>query len=328
MALTTGYESGYGGQREMGGTPPSASEQSAKPDGAVLPNYSGPSIAEKRKGKNIRPLSGDDNWNRPTTEKMGAQDERRADEQFKKDSAGDFGLATDESESRMYGKRATSLHDKKFSKTDAGLGNKGDSTRPYSTRAWMLAPRDSPLNTEPGMAKRSAKLDADDVLGHSHNDPHPASSSGSGGLGGNISEDLKDARAGLKEGMESAKQSMSDVGERVKEGAEELWEKTKKQVREFRTSAGDIIEEVTTPVYARSDDGMYPTSDAKNAKGGVQVPMHSPDVAAVSSGASLGEDVNAVRKSMFDGPQDMPQGVGKRAVDEKGRPMETGAKGS
>jgi hypothetical protein len=46
------------------------------------------------------------------------------------------------------------------------------------------------------------------------------------------------------------------------------------------------------------------------------------------SAPELGEDMESVKKSFLDGPQDMPQGVGKRATDDEGRPLETGTRNS
>jgi hypothetical protein len=58
------------------------------------------------------------------------------------------------------------------------------------------------------------------------------------------------------------------------------------------------------------------------------VGAESEEELALSSGRTMGLDQDSVKKSLLDGPQRMPEGVGKRAVGEDGRPMETGAERS
>jgi hypothetical protein len=73
---------------------------------------------------------------------------------------------------------------------------------------------------------------------------------------------------------------------------------------------------------------LYPTSDAAQAVGTVRASKMTPEQAAAASAATMHHDEHSVKRSILDGPQTMPQGVGKRAIDGEGRPLETGTKDS
>jgi hypothetical protein len=152
-----------------------------------------------------------------------------------------------------------------------------------------------------------------------------------------LKEDLKDDARRIKDKaankLEKAKLAAEDVGVDLKESAQELWTKAKKAGRHAKESIQETASEAMKPMYTESGEqqfkeDLYPVSDSEGARKGVKLPMSSPDSAAQASGDVLGEDVDALRKSFFDGPQDLPQGPGKRAVNEKGEPMETGTRGS
>lgn len=297
------------------------SEQAGKPDGAVVPQYSGPSIGEKKKGKGVTAQGKNDKWEEPTTDKMANRQEEVSDRQYEKDSKHDFGLSTDDAPEPHLRDRATDTSKARRIQTNKGLDNMGDSTvRQMHTSAGRRAPIDSRGRVPPSPLEHTSP-----VMQHDH--PSSVGEEIKEGAR-DLKEDARDLKEEAQEKMSDARQTMSHVTEDLSERGHEMLGKVKKSARDLTEKARHVMKEATTPVYEDTSDGMYPTSDAKNERGGVKMPMSSPESAASASGGSMGGDVNAVRKSLFDGPQDMPQGVGKRALNERGEPMETGRKGS
>lgn len=152
-----------------------------------------------------------------------------------------------------------------------------------------------------------------------------------------------------------AKLAAEDIGIDVKETAEHALQGAKKMAKKVKDAASSAAESVKSaagaamvPMYEKDnelgdrmnrqnpdqdiynrDNELYPTSDSAGAKSGYKLPLsQSDESAAAMSGSSIGEDVNSVRKSLLDDPQDMPQGVGKRAKSADGTPMETGTERS
>lgn len=112
-------------------------------------------------------------------------------------------------------------------------------------------------------------------------------------------EDLRDDAARLKQqatnNLGKLKNNAMNVGLDLKESAESVFHKAKKSVRAVKES---LTEAVST------------TNESSTA-----------NTASVPPEAT-------VQSSLFQGPQEMPQGVGDRAHDSEGRPMETGTRGS
>jgi hypothetical protein len=149
-----------------------------------------------------------------------------------------------------------------------------------------------------------------------------------------LKEDVKDDARRMKDKaknkLHKAKLAAEETAVDVKEGAQEVWHKTKKAARAVKETVKETAAQAMAPMYGKDPkkEELYPVSDSEGARTGYKLSRASPEAAAEASGASLHEDVNSLRKTILDGPQDMPQGPGKRAKDVSGEPMETGTGGS
>lgn len=277
-------------------------DQAAVPDvepteGGQVPRYSGPSIEEKRTGKPA------------DLESEGRDMKNQRDEEFE--------------------------------------NNQFESARPLKNDGsdWdgkIRAPRSDLQNGKIGSVgakapapKRSSKLGADaERRDWEMKRGISTKSSKQAKRNVTITESLKDDAAmfrdSAKNKLHKAKLSADEVATDIKESAQKAWKKTKKAAMNATDKLEDVTEKAMQPMYpdAAPNAELYPTADSLQDKGGVRLPMASPEAAASATGASLGEDMDGLRKGFFDGPQSMPQGPGKRAKNEKGMPLETGTRGS
>lgn len=256
------FVSGYGSAAQQGKAPRADSVP-----GSVVPEYSGPSIAEKKSGSAVQQDI--------EAERNGMSEESQQQQPMRDEQNG----AEWKQKQRKQAKEK--MHE----------GKDEPNVKRWSNSA------QSPQKRE----FHSSALRSDRVM-----------------------DDLKDDASRM---LDSTKNSMLKGAIDVKESLSSVTHSAKKAMRHAKENLKDAAATLTEPVYDSSSrkEDLYPTSDSANSKGWRAPGAASPEVEAERSGAALGESVNAVRKSLFDGPQDMPQGVGKRAKNERGEDMETGA---
>lgn len=287
--------SGYGSNSSKGGHPPIDQQASGE-----IPIYSGPSIAEKRKGG---PVNVDEEMGQDIKSKRDAD---FADNMFEEPK----GLANDGSD--WNGEIRAPRSDLQNAKASKGkLSGNSDAAGK--------------------LKKKGTKLTGDAVdIGQ----PKRHWTNFAGDEDPSLKEDWKDDAQRMKEKaknqLHKAKLSVEDTAVDLKEGAQEVWHKTKKAARSAKESIKDSVDSITEKSSAAADDlyGSPVNTFGKGQPGHRLFNSVDEESTAVKSGEVIGEDVDSLRKSFWDGPQDMPQGVGKRAVDEKGRPLETGTRDS
>lgn len=140
-------------------------------------------------------------------------------------------------------------------------------------------------------------------------------------LADEIKEEAREVKSRGEKKLRQAKVAAEEASTDVKEGAQQVWNKAKKVARKVRQSVEETAAAMTEPVTERAKDKVETGSTPGSGVG----PVFTPESAA--SSGSVG-DPSSLRRSIVDGPQEMPQGVGRRARDDQGRPMETGKEGS
>lgn len=234
--------------------------------GGKLPEYSGPSISEKKSGKaqNI-----DSNTASQLSEN---RKDEFADSMFE--------------HPRELKKGADKNWDGKIHQT--GRSSRSTQASDYDTtgkpkqKGTKLTKTDEEMDWANAKRNMSTKWNNSDLR--------------SEGLKDDLADDARRLKQKVTNTAEKAVLSAGGKMVDMKDGAQELWHKTKKAARNVKESVQETAKEILEPV------GSSTTSD--QATGPVP------------------------KNSLSDGPQEMPQGVGVRARDEKGRPMETGTRGS
>lgn len=173
--------------------------------------------------------------------------------------------------------------------------------------------------------------------------------------GDSVLEDLKDDARRIKQKMSNKLKkvglSAESAGVEMKDKGEDMWVKTKKAARRAEDSVQETVQEAASvtvpaerelfdvedlesesePVRAAAQSEVLSTTAGRDRAGTFTV-WEPKDESGIEtppgSSGSIGLKQESVKKSMLDGPQEMPQGVGKRAHDEAGRPLETGTERS
>lgn len=289
------FVSGYGkNSAQKGGQQPVDPQASGE-----IPVYSGPSITEKRQGSSVQ-----------IEEEFGSELKSKRDADFADNMFEEpKGLSNDGGE--WNGKIREPRSDLQNAKASKGKVA-GDSSAGKLKKKGTKLTGDS---MDIGQPKRHESTWRD-------NDP--------------AREDWKDDTQRLKEKAQNqlhkAKLSAEETAVDLKEGAQSIWHKTKKAARSAKESIKESVDSLASPTtgpVTRSDLSGAPTSTSGKGQPGHRLfNADDEESTAMKSGEVIGEEVDSLRKGFFDGPQDMPQGVGRRAVDETGTPLETGTRGS
>jgi hypothetical protein len=151
------------------------------------------------------------------------------------------------------------------------------------------------------------------------------------------SEDMEDLKDDARRMKEKASNRLSQAGIEMKEKGQEVLHGAKKVGRRLKKAVKGAMDEVVSPPKGASQaippQARFSESEAvRNVAHSEVLSTSRPGSSGVGSGVgAVAPDVveEPVKKSaLWDGPQEMPQGVGKRAKDEEGRPMETGTERS
>jgi len=128
-------------------------------------------------------------------------------------------------------------------------------------------------------------------------------------------KDLQDDATRMKQKVQNRS---AQAGIEMKEQGQSMMHGVKKTARAVGAAVTDAIDSATSAVTggekrdATNDPELSTSKRPGNVVGG-------------STDSNLGEGQESVKKSFLDGPQVMPQGVGKRAKDDEGKPMEQGS---
>jgi hypothetical protein len=150
-------------------------------------------------------------------------------------------------------------------------------------------------------------------------------------------EDMEDLKDDARRMKEKASNRLSQAGIEMKEKGQEVLHGAKKAGRRLKKAVKGAMDEVVSPPKGASQaippEARFSESEAvRNVAHSEVLSTSRPGSSGVGSGVgAVAPDVveEPVKKSaLWDGPQEMPQGVGKRAKDEEGRPMETGTERS
>lgn len=186
-----------------------------------------------------------------------------------------------------------------------------------------------------------------------------ASSSAPPRDGDSVLEDLKDDARRIKQKvsnkMKKVGLSAESAGVEMKDKGEDMWVKTKKAARRAKDNLKETVEEAastaSTATTVQPERELFDVEDLESESEPVRAAAQSEELSTTAgrdragtftvwepkddlnesppgSAGSIGLKQESVKKSMLDGPQEMPQGVGKRAHDEAGRPLETGTERS
>jgi len=151
--------------------------------------------------------------------------------------------------------------------------------------------------------------------------------------------DIQDLRDDARRVGQKASNRMSQAGIEIKEKSQEMMHGAKKVGRRIKDAVKDAVDDMATPgTAARGASETIPPearhSDSEPVRDAARSEVLSTSrnrrgASVMSPSAQSGSDpvLEPVGKStLWDGPQEMPQGVGQRAHDETGRPMETGGR--
>jgi len=128
-------------------------------------------------------------------------------------------------------------------------------------------------------------------------------------------KDLQDDATRMKQKVQNRS---AQAGIELKEQGQSMMHGVKKTARAVGAAVTDAIDSAASTVTggekrdATNDPELSTSKRPGNVIGG-------------STDSNLGEGQESVKKSFLDGPQVMPQGVGKRAKDDEGKPMEQGS---
>jgi len=140
-----------------------------------------------------------------------------------------------------------------------------------------------------------------------------AAESGAAGVAASAKRAGLQASEAAQEASVNMKQSASEAMERAREGADEAMGRVKGAARKLKKRAKKAAEDMSESITPQSESAMSAGED-------MELSGHR-----VSKGYQPGQTVPGTHNPLVQGPQEMPQGVGRRAKDEKGRPMETGS---
>lgn len=170
-----------------------------------------------------------------------------------------------------------------------------------------------------------------------------------------LKDDARRAKQRASNKMHQAANKAENVGLEVKEKAQEMAHGVKKAARHLKESINETVggtagassthpassvfdeddfDSASEPVRHAARSSQLSTTTGRSGSGSGTfslwntVPDSSTHSSSTSSSGSMGQSQESVSKGILDGPQQMPQGPGKRAFDDQGRPMETGKRGS
>lgn len=165
----------------------------------------------------------------------------------------------------------------------------------------------------------------------------------------NLKDDARRVKQHASNRMSQASNEAENVGIEIKEKGQEMMHGAKKAARRVKEAINEAtgtaqasssqpasaafdetdMESASAPVRHAARSSQLSTTAGRRGSANTFAGMdEAPEQAAREGSEVMGESQSSVKKSFLDGPQEMPQGPGKRATDAQGRPLETGTRGS
>jgi len=266
-------------------------------DGANIPNYSGPSIAEK---KLDRAVNVDDTVHFPTSDQVTYEES---------------GEAVSDSKYHSYSQRAHAKQwegyaNELLQKPNQKNADEFDASQTEMSMNGIWS--ESSMNNN-AKAKKSFNKKGASIFDEIDQKKYFSTRS------------FNKGQFRGSDGMWYDDDTMTSPDENLSDDISHEMAQVADKARRVKNSAKHATEELAEDVKEVAKEGLNSVKKgAKKVKESVKEAAETVSAAAQSDASTMGEDVNSLRKSLHDGPQDMPQGVGKRAKNEKGKPMETG----